>query len=261
MKHVVLVAVGGVVSSLFFGCSSAPPGDPGIQPPSVTTDCNDADMNGYGVCYPSADIGTKSRTGFTSNSIPGNRIQNYAFTGYPGTDTNLITTGSPVTVHLGQYYDPAQQGVPGIIGGVPIKLIHLTVAAVWCGPCNEETDFISGANYTGANTGNASFATELAPLGVVFVQALDDGAVAGVGATMNDLNSWITHHQNDFTSMVDPGNMNLGVFFDAAAVPFNMNIDARSMEILTADVGFDTTMDLTIKNQVLPWINNHDPKQ
>lgn len=257
MKQVVYVGLGAFVCSFFAACSSAPPPDPGVTaPPSQTTDCAAGDKNGYGVCYPTTDIGTQARTNFTASGIPGSRISNYAFTGYPATDTTVLAPGTTTTVHLAQYYDPQQKGVPGIIGGVPIKVIHLTVAAVWCGPCNEETDFIAGANYTGQNTGGASFATELAPLGVVFVQAIDDGPTVGTGATLSDLNGWITHHKNDFTSTVDPGNANLGIFFDAAAVPFNMNIDARSMEILSSEVGFDTAMDQTIKSKILPFVSN-----
>ena len=256
MKHVVALGALGLVSSLFFACSAAPPADPGVQPPTQTTDCSASDKNGYGVCYPTADQGTKARTGFGATGVAGNRIANYGFTGYPASNTDPLTTGAPTTIHLAQYFDPDQKGIPGIIGGVPIKVIHLTVAARWCGPCNEETDFISGANYTGANTGGASFATELAPLGVVFVQAVDDGLTPGTGATLNDLDAWITAHKNDFSTMVDPSNANLGLFFDAAAVPFNMNIDARSMEILSADVGFDTAMDQTIKGQILSFVSN-----
>ncbi len=261
MKHVV-VAFGGLVSAMFFGCSSAPPQDPGLPGPTQTTDCETSQLNGYGVCYPTSDVGTGARSGLTTTANPGNRIANFAFTGYPATDvTPLVANGQPAstkTIHLGDYYDPQQKGIQGIIGGVPIKLIHLTVAAVWCGPCNEETDFVAGSNYTGANTANASFAAELAPLGVVFVQAIDDGPVVGTGATLNDLNTWIsaTHHNNDFTTMVDPGNQNLGVFFDAAAVPFNANIDARSMEILSTEVGFDTNLNNTIKQKYLPFVSN-----
>jgi len=262
MKHVV-IAFGGLVSSFFFACSSSPAPDPGISPPSQSTSCDASQQNGYGVCYPTDDIGTGARTSLGATGVPGNRIANFAFTGYAATNEDeLVQNGQPPTatktIHLGDYYDPQGKGVPGIIDGVPIKLIHLTVAAVWCGPCNEETDFIAGANYTGANTNNASFAKELAPLGVVFVQAIDDGPVVGTGATISDLNGWINRHESDFTSMVDPGNQNLGAFFDAAAVPFNANIDARSMEILSTEVGFDTTLDNTIKETYLPFVNNPD---
>ena len=257
MKQAVL-GLGVLSSSIFFGaCSSAPPPSPGQGGPTVTTLCSDADKSPGGTCYPVDDIGTGSRSSFSANGTSGQRIANFAFTGYPTTDTTLLTTGTPGTIHLANFYNPDGKAT---IGGTPIKLIHLTVAAVWCGPCNEETDFISGGNWTGANTGGASFAKELAPLGVVFVQALSDGPTFGTGATINDLNSWITHHQNDFTSVVDPGIQNLGVFFDGAAVPFNMNIDARSMEILSTELGFDTNMDNTIKTQVLPWIDAHPAK-
>ena len=258
MKQAVL-GLGVLSTSIFFGaCSSAPPPDPGQSGPTVQTQCSTADQNPNGSCYPTSDIGTGARSALTANGTPGQRIANFAFTGYPVTDTNLVTTGSPTTVHLANYYNPDGKTT---ISGAPIVLIHLTVAAVWCGPCNEETDFISGANYTGLNTGNAAFAKELAPLGVVFVQALSDGPNVGTGATLTDLNSWVGHHQNDFTSMLDPGVQNLGVFFDAAAVPFNMNIDARSMEILSSEVGFDTNMNNTIKTQILPFLQKNIIKQ
>jgi hypothetical protein len=252
MKQVIVV-VGGLVSSLFVACSAAPPPDPGVKSPTSTQTCDATQQNGYGVCYPTTNIGTSVRTG----TVSGSTIQDYAFTGYTTTDLTKIDTATATTktIHLADYFDPQRKGVTGIIGGVPIKIIHLTVAALWCGPCNEETDFIAGANYTGANTGNASFATELAPLGVVFVQAIDDGPVVGTGATLTDLNTWIARHNNDFPTMVDPGNANLGVFFSAAAIPFNMNIDARTMEILSADVGFDTAMDTTIKGTYLPLVD------
>ena len=260
MKHAA-VALGVLSSSIFFACSSSVPADPGLPAPTVQTHCSDADQNAFGACYPTGDIGTGARTSMSPSATPGQRISNFAFTGYAASDlTPLVTGGTPqpTTINLAHFYNPDGQPIPNVIGGVPVKLIHLTVAAVWCGPCNQETDFISGANWTGANTSvpPAAFAAELAPLGVVFVQALSDGPNVGTGATISDLNGWITHHNNDFTSMLDPGVQNLGVFFDAAAVPFNMNIDARSMEILSSELGFDTNMNNTIKTQVLPFVNN-----
>jgi len=253
MKQAVL-GLGVLSSSIFFSaCSSAPPPSPGTGGPTVTTTCSEADTSPGGSCYPTDDIGTGSRSSFSPNATAGQRIANFAFTGYPIGDTTKITTGTTQTIHLADFYN--KDGA-ATFAGTPIKLIHLTVAAVWCGPCNEETDFISGANWTGYNTGGASFAKELAPLGVVFVQAISDGATPGTGATISDLNNWINHHQNDFPTMVDPGVQNLGVFFDGAAVPFNMNIDARSMEILSSELGFDTNMNNTIKTQVLPFVNN-----
>ena len=248
----------GLVSSLLFACSASAPPDPGTSGPTVQTSCAESDQNAFGVCYPTADIGTGARSSFGSNGTPGQRIANFAFTGYPVQDTNAVATGLPTAIHLANYYNPDGNLT---IAGTPIKLIHLTVAAVWCGPCNEETDFISGGNWTGTNPAGVSFANELAPLGVIFVQALSDGPVVGTGATLTDLDAWIHHHQSDFTELLDPNVENLGVFFDGASVPFNMNIDARSMEILSSETGFDTTMDDTIEKQVLPWIDSHPAKQ
>jgi hypothetical protein len=244
MKHVV-IAFGGLVSSLFFACGSTPVPGPGIDPPTIQSQCNVSEQNSYGVCYPTSDIGTSAHTG----TVSGSRIANFAFTGYVPVNVTPISNPNPPsatqTIHLGDYYDPQQKGVPGIIGGVPIKLIHLSVAALWCGPCNDETDHVSGSNYTGTNPAPAdSWASQLAQDGIVFIQAINEGAVEGVGSTIADLNNWISpnRHNSDFTSMVDPEGQNLGIFFDAAAIPFNANIDARSMEILESDVGFDTTL-------------------
>ena len=246
---------------MLLACSASVPPDPGTPGPTVQTQCADTDQNVFGVCYPTDDIGTGSRSNFGANGASGQRIANFAFTGYLASDTSLVAPGSPEAIHLAHFYNPTLAAIPNAIGGVPVKLIHLTVAAVWCGPCNEETDFISGGNWTGANTNGASFAKELAPLGVVFIQALSDGPVFGTGATLTDLAGWIGRHQSDFTEMLDPNVQNLGVFFDSASVPFNMNIDARSMEILSSETGFETTMNETIKNQVLPWIDSHPAKQ
>jgi hypothetical protein len=248
-------------SVVLLACSASVPPDPGTEAPTVQTSCPESDQNAFGVCYPTSDIGTGARSNFGANGTPGQRIANFAFTGYLATDTSLITPGSPATVNLAHFYNPSLQAIPDQIGGVPVKLIHLTVAAVWCGPCNQETDFISGANWTGANTSGTSFAKELAPLGVVFVQALSDGPTFGTGATINDLSTWIGHHQSDFTELLDPNVQNLGIFFDSASVPFNMNIDARSMEILSTEVGFQTSMGDAIKSQILPWIDAHPAKQ
>jgi hypothetical protein len=258
MKHAGKV-LGVLSSSLFFvGCSAATPPDPGVKGPTVTSDCNTTDQNPYGVCYPTQDMGSRARSGQSVNAVSGARILNYAFSGYKTFDVGtVLSTGTLSTVRLADFFDPQQKLGPN---GTGIKIIHVVVSAVWCNPCNQETDFVSGGNWTGANTTGVSWAKDLAPLGVVFLQALDDGATVGVGATPNDLNNWINHHQNDFTTTLDPGNQNLGIFFDAAAIPFNMNIDARSMEILSGDVGFDTTLDQSIKGWV-NWVNANPAKQ
>ena len=256
MKHLLFASGVIITSSLsFIGCSSGPPPDPGVQKPTPQAgSCDATEQNPYQACYPIDDIGTAARTG--PSGVAGNRIANFAFTGYPWSDvTSKVTTGTTKTIRLSDYFDP--EGKIQFGGTTGIKIIHITVAAVWCGPCNEETDYIAGNTANGAPS--PGFAAELAPMGVVFLQALSDGPVVGHGATLSDLNKWITNHGSDFTEMLDPGVANLGVFFDAAAVPFNANIDARSMEILSTELGFNTAMDTDIKSWIT-WQNSHPAK-
>lgn len=258
------VVFGGVSSLFVMACGSAPPPDPGTSGPTITQNCSSANQNGYGVCYPTQNIGTGVRSGLLTNSIPGSIIENYAFTGFMATDTTQLntTTGTTKVIHLADFYDPQQKGVKGILDDaqgnpIPIKVIHVSVAGLWCEYCQQETDFMTGSNHWGTNTSTppASWATELAPLGVVFVQAIDDGITVGTGATIADLKTWIGWHTSDVTTMLDPGNANLGVFFNGSGIPFNADIDARTMEILDAEDGFDSHTDVTIQQTLLPLVD------
>ncbi len=220
------------VPALFLACSSNSQQDSGLTGAGTTQ----AELNPYGVAYPTNNIGYLARRG----TIAGNIIQNYKFQGYkaaPESSVVLDTTQALTQIALADYFDPEGKLGPN---GVGIKVIHLSVAAVWCPPCNDETDQTS------------QIAAELALQGIVFVQALDDGATVGTPATTEDLNRWITKHKSNFTEMLDPGLRNLGQFFDAAAVPFNANIDARTMEILSAGVGEPPSMAADVQHW-LDW--------
>ena len=107
-----------------------------------------------------------------------------------------------------------------------IKMLHLTVAGVWCVPCNEETDALVAAK------------AQLASERVTVIQALGDGPTEGVPATMTDLDNWIAKHGSNFTEMLDPNLANLGAFFSAASVPWNCDIDPRTMEIISDGTGW-----------------------
>jgi hypothetical protein len=104
--------------------------------------------------------------------------------------------------------------------------MHLSVAAVWCEPCNQETQAFVAAK------------AMLTQEQVVLVQALSDGPTKNVPATTADLNFWISENKSNFTEMLDPNLANLGTFFDAAAVPWNADIDPRTMEILDDGTGY-----------------------
>jgi hypothetical protein len=167
------------------------------------------------VCYPTADIGTEV----------GQVTPNWCF------------DDGTTSFCLAQLYDPQ--------GKLPARLIHMTVMAAWNGPSNEEADFIAGTNTNGDNPNGISWAKELAP-NVVFLDVLIDGPTFGTGATTNDLQAWISAHGDVVPTYVDPTEM-LGVFFDGAAVPCNIDIDAHTMKIVAVDLGFDTNLDHTLE--------------
>lgn len=227
---------------LVAACSSPAPqvaGDSGVIDPGIDPNNPNkcADKNPAGDCYPTVNQGYNPRKG----SVAGNRIPNFKFIGYRSTDAaKTPSTGNTETIQLADYFDPK---------GTKYKVIRIIVASVWCGPCNAETDYMV----------QNKLSTDLGAQGAVFLQALSDGPVAGTGALLEDLQGWIVKHNTDFTEMLDPGVKNLGVFFPASAVPFNATIDARSMEILAVELGFNSQM----KSDVTKWVSwtNANPAQ
>jgi hypothetical protein len=200
-----------------FGCSSANT----AAPPTPIADAAatpDGAPNPDGVPYPNSTGGHTARMG----STPGSVIQNFTFQGYPNADESMGLQ----SVSLANYYDPC---------GKRLKLLHLTVAGAWCVPCGEETDAIVAAK------------AELASERVTVIQALGDGPTEGVPATMTDLDNWIGKHGSHFTEMLDPNLTNLGRFFNAAAVPWNCDIDPRTMEILHESTGWPADLDTDLQ--------------
>jgi hypothetical protein len=137
-------------------------------------------------------------------------IADFEFQGYPNGDRSHGLQ----KVWLSQYYDPC---------GRRDKIIHLSVAAVWCQPCNQETDALVAAK------------AQLDAAGIVLVQAIDDGPTPGTAAQQKDLDYWVNTHTSNFTEVLDPGLANLAGFFNPAAIPWNADIDARTMELVTSD--------------------------
>ncbi len=228
------------VAPIVLGACSSNSQDSGLAGPAQTQ--TTAETNPYGVAYPTQNLGYLARRG----NVAGNVIENYKFLGHQAAANSgsvLDPTQPLTTVSLADYFDPQQKLGPN---GTGIKVIHLSVAAYWCVPCNNETD------------DTVAVAAGLTAKGVVFIQALDDGPSEGTPATPQDLSNWINKHKSNFTEMLDPGLRNLGQFFDAAAVPFNANIDARSMEILSAGVGEPSSVTGDVTNWV-NWVNANAP--
>jgi len=171
-------------------------------------------VNPDGVAYPNpaSGYGHTPRSG----STPGSIIQNFKFQG------RLAGSTKVTTISLADYYDPCNKRT---------KILHLSVGAVWCQPCSQETTAVV------TDLGSSSSALKTAE--IVYVQALDDGPTAGTPATLSDLNYWIQSHNSNFTEVIDPGLQNLGGFFNAAGIPWNSDIDVRTMEMLTSSEGWN----------------------
>ncbi len=178
------------------------------------------DVNPYGAPYPtpSSGYGHVARNGTT----PGSILQNFKFYGF--VDGAVPSPDKMSIVSLADYYDPCNK---------TYKMIHLTAAAVWCGPCNQETDAIVAAK------------SDLASKGIVTLQILFDGASMGTPVYQATLESWIRLHSSNFTEMLDSELLdpNLGGFFNTAFIPWNADIDPRTMEMLDQAEGFSGSID------------------
>lgn len=227
MKIARLFALSAV--SLLAACSSStgstgPEQDKGIEGTGDTSATSAPDANPEGVPYPKDNLGTNPRSGTT----PGNKLLNYKFLGYPDGDTS----GGLKPVSMASFFDPS---------GTKFKLIHVQASGTWCVYCQEETKVVTPLRQ------------KLADRKVVWVVSLAEGATPGTPATAKDLDKWMAQFKAPYTHLLDPGNKNFGPFYDAAALPWNANIDARSMEILSSGVGA-TTSEKGILDDVDKWL-------
>jgi hypothetical protein len=174
----------------------------GQFPEAVACGGTDHDLNPYGARYPTSDIGTTERRG----ARPGKRIKNFGFQGYLNGKKNELTN-----VYLASFYDPKQELSP-----TPIKLLHIQVVAAWVPTAKQES-----ADFQG-------MAEALRARGVAWLTVVAEGARPGAVATVADLDSWVNSFPRGEGIVLDPA-ANLSVFFDAAALPLNLWIDARSM--------------------------------
>ena len=194
------------------GCASsntpAPDQDKGLEGPGVAAADSAPDTNPDGAEYPTDNIGTIERKG----SKPGNRIANFKFLGYPNADKS----GGLQPISLAQYYDPT---------GTRYKIIHIQASGVWCQACQAETEVV------------VPMKAEIEAKKAVWLVSLAEGPTPGTASKQKDLDGWIARFKSPYTHWLDPANANLGPFYDRTALPWNANIDATTMEILTAGTG------------------------
>jgi len=133
------------------GCSSGNKTGSGMQPLRRRRRSDDArghDANPENVPYPNPPEGYGS--GKRNGATPGSVMRNFKFLGYLNADKSKGLQ----TIALADYYDPCSRRY---------AMLHLTVAGVWCQPCNQETDTIV-ANQSSLDAQR-----------IVVLQALGDG--------------------------------------------------------------------------------------
>ncbi len=125
-------------------------------------------------------------------------------------------------ISLAQYFDPS---------GERYSIIHIQAAGVWCSACRSET------------TALVPIADKLKEKKAVWLVSLAEGPTQGQPSKPRDLDGWIADFDSPFTHFLDPDNKNLGPFYDRTALPWNADIDAKTMEILTSGTGAVVTGD------------------
>ena len=184
------------------GTSSGTTPDRGIDGTGETDPTTAPDKNPDGAEYPTTNLGTSV----------GTVIRNYKVVGYP--DGNPAGGLKPMS--LAQFYDPT---------GAKTKLIHIQVVGTWCIYCRQEMKDISTKG------------AELAQRKVVWIVSVAEGPSAGSPSEKGDLDQWIAQYKGPFPHFFDSGSKALGVFYTSGALPFNVDIDARTMQIVTLGAG------------------------
>lgn len=194
---------GAVAGTSNSGTAGSAPGSPSDGPSTPSGDYRKR-------TYPAGPYGTGL----------GATIEDYSFLGWH----DPVAAGYDETkleeVSLSEYYDPD--------GSKGLKLIWINASAVWCSVCRTEMKDIK--------TNGVRAAYE--PRGVKMIVTLFEDARSGP-AKPTDLRNWgkAAAHSIDFPLVLDPG-FKLGAFFTSDATPLNMLVDARTMKIVDATMGY-----------------------
>lgn len=161
-------------------------------------------MNPYGVAYPKLNIGTQARAG----TKRGNVMANHGFA-----DGYAPNGKAKKAVQLADLFDPE-------------------------GRTHDAVAIIAGARWDAytQNVAEALGANPPSRVAVLFV--IGESTSPGKLATVADLDAFRTASETSWAANArDAGFNQLGVYFDAAAVPWVGVLDARTMEIVSSGVG------------------------
>lgn len=160
--------------------------------------------------YPAGPYGTGVRA----------TIENFAFLGWRDPVAANYDVTKLEQVRLSEYYNPD--------GRSNVKLIWINASAVWCSVCRAEM----------ADIKNTGVKAAFGPRGLQLIETLFEDNKSGPARPI-DLKNWGSSpaHAIDFPLLLDPG-FKLGAFFTSDATPLNMLVDARTMKVLDATMGY-----------------------
>ncbi len=185
--------------------------------------------NPDGMAYPTEGLGGRKRAGRT----PGDRIPNFTFRGYRNG-----RAGGLETISLAEYFDPDQKRH---------KVLHIQIAATWCAICSSELEATVGV------------VEPLGERGIRFLEVIVSGATAGKGPALEEVDQWVDRHKTNFPTAIDVAARRLGPLgISGAAVPYDILVDTRTMEILDSSVGAPLDVGKYVLDG-LRWVENNPP--
>lgn len=188
--------------------------------------------NPDGVPYPTDRIGGAER----ASGRAGDRIPNFTFQAYVDGDR----AAGLKTVSLADYYDPT---------GKRAKILDLQVSAIWCAVCSSVTE------------ATVPVKEKLRAEGGVVLEVIVAGASPSAGPAPSEVESWLVRHQSNVTTAFDVRGRRLrGIGIDPNAVPYDILIDLRTMEILDSSVGAPLNFDVAkYVREGLQFVATHGP--
>lgn len=195
----------GLVALALASCSSNDPdelADPDLTPAATNPD---------GIPYPTDHLGGVERNAYR----PGDRMPNFAFLAYRDGDRSKGL--QPISI--ADYYDPS---------GARNKVLYVQFAATWCAVCSDEL------------AASVSIMEKAKAKGIVFLEVVVSGATAGFGPSQVEFDGWADRHHTNFTTAVDVRarrTASIGISGGSGAMPHDLLIDTRTMEILDSSTG------------------------
>lgn len=188
--------------------------------------------NPDGVPYPSDRLGGAQRAAGRA----GDRIPNFTFQAYVDGDR----AAGLKTISLADYFDPTQKRH---------KVLDLQVAATWCAVCS------SVASAT------VPVKERLREEGVVFLEVIVAGNSSTTGPSLGEVDAWMARHSSNLTTAIDVRGRRLaGIGINREAVPYDLLVDTRTMEILDSSVGAPLNFDIErYARDGLRFVATHEP--